>query len=178
MIVRIVLALDNDVLRKELHGLLPQPGVIVETVDKRHLLWEHISKGSGDVIIVGRSLVPSAEEMQILRELPESPWVIVTLERPDADEETAFLAAGCDAVLSSALPRDALADALMQYSRPGNVWELINVVERALILCEEEQIGLHDLPESICMAAPSGGPLDLSLATFRSAFARGQANRD
>ena len=43
---------------------------------------------------------------------------------------------------------EALA-ALMGYDWPGNVRELINVVERAMLLCETEQIGLTDLPESV-----------------------------
>jgi DNA-binding NtrC family response regulator len=37
-------------------------------------------------------------------------------------------------------------DALVGYDWPGNVRELINVVERAVLLCQEEEIGLPDLP--------------------------------
>jgi DNA-binding NtrC family response regulator len=40
-------------------------------------------------------------------------------------------------------------DALMHYSWPGNVRELINVIERAMLLCEGEQIRLADLPDTI-----------------------------
>jgi two-component system response regulator AtoC len=40
---------------------------------------------------------------------------------------------------------DALA-ALESYGWPGNVRELTNVVERAVLLCEESEIGLADLP--------------------------------
>jgi DNA-binding NtrC family response regulator len=35
---------------------------------------------------------------------------------------------------------------LTEYSWPGNVRQLRNVVERAVILCEQEAIGLKDLP--------------------------------
>jgi NtrC-family two-component system response regulator AlgB len=38
------------------------------------------------------------------------------------------------------------AEALKAYPWPGNVRELRNVVERALILCRTEQIGIEDLP--------------------------------
>jgi two-component system response regulator AtoC len=40
-------------------------------------------------------------------------------------------------------------EALHEYSWPGNVRELINVIERAMILCNGNQITLRDLPESI-----------------------------
>jgi DNA-binding NtrC family response regulator len=40
-------------------------------------------------------------------------------------------------------------EALVQYSWPGNVRELINVIERAMLLCEGEQIRLADLPDTI-----------------------------
>jgi two-component system response regulator AtoC len=39
--------------------------------------------------------------------------------------------------------------ALCKYSWPGNVRELINVVERAMLLCNQKEITLADLPESI-----------------------------
>jgi two-component system response regulator HydG len=35
---------------------------------------------------------------------------------------------------------------LMNYAWPGNVRELENVIERAVVLCENEEIGLNDLP--------------------------------
>lgn len=36
--------------------------------------------------------------------------------------------------------------ALCEYSWPGNVRELINVVERAVLLCEGDEVTLADLP--------------------------------
>jgi two-component system response regulator AtoC len=39
--------------------------------------------------------------------------------------------------------------ALCEYSWPGNVRELINVIERALLLCNQDEITLVDLPDSI-----------------------------
>ena len=48
--------------------------------------------------------------------------------------------------------------ALCRYSWPGNVRELNNVLERAILLCDDTDISLEDLPESIAAAvAPSPG---------------------
>ena len=40
-------------------------------------------------------------------------------------------------------------ETLRNYSWPGNVRELINVLERALLLCDNGQIAIEDLPEEI-----------------------------
>jgi two-component system response regulator AtoC len=39
---------------------------------------------------------------------------------------------------------------LWEYDWPGNVRELENVVERLVVLCENGQIGLPDLPPNVC----------------------------
>lgn len=48
--------------------------------------------------------------------------------------------------------RDAL-DALERYHWPGNVRELANVVERAVLLCQDRLIRLSDLPPSIAVCS-------------------------
>jgi DNA-binding NtrC family response regulator len=50
-------------------------------------------------------------------------------------------------------------DALCRYSWPGNVRELINVIERAMLLCNGEEITLCDLPVAIAGSAqPAASP--------------------
>jgi two-component system, NtrC family, response regulator AlgB len=49
---------------------------------------------------------------------------------------------------------DESTQALRQYSWPGNLRELRNVIERAVILAGSEQIDLADLPEKIWRTAP------------------------
>jgi DNA-binding NtrC family response regulator len=44
---------------------------------------------------------------------------------------------------------DEAQEALQHYSWPGNVRELINVIERAMILCNDTEITLADLPANI-----------------------------
>ncbi|MCA9730447.1 MAG: sigma-54-dependent Fis family transcriptional regulator, partial [Candidatus Eisenbacteria bacterium] len=48
--------------------------------------------------------------------------------------------------------------ALAGYSWPGNVRELINVIERAVLLCEGEDVLPDDLPEAIAAAAQPAPP--------------------
>jgi len=51
------------------------------------------------------------------------------------------------------LPTEVLHK-LMDYSWPGNVRQLENVIERAAVLCRSELLGLGDLPEAVASAAP------------------------
>ena len=44
---------------------------------------------------------------------------------------------------------DDAVEALRRYDWPGNVRELINIVERAMLLCDGDEITLDDLPASI-----------------------------
>ena len=97
--------------------------------------------------------------------------------------------------LGSRIGRDVLGiaqqalDAFRAYSWPGNVRELINVIERAMLLCEGDEITPEDLPAAISgtVAAPSGGGifaaplcegdvpaewLDMTLPELRSAMVR------
>jgi NtrC-family two-component system response regulator AlgB len=63
----------------------------------------------------------------------------------------------------------AAEQAMQQYSWPGNLRELRNVVERAVILTGESRVELDDLPENMSnpshaangSTAPVGGPLSL-----------------
>lgn len=46
-------------------------------------------------------------------------------------------------------------EALIRYEWPGNVRELRNVLERAVILCDSDNITVHDLPPNLTNAVPA-----------------------
>jgi DNA-binding NtrC family response regulator len=63
------------------------------------------------------------------------------------------------------IPPEVLAR-LSDYSWPGNVREIENVIERAAVLCRGESVGLDDLPEAIARAtAPTPSALTFSIGT-------------
>jgi two-component system response regulator AtoC len=47
-------------------------------------------------------------------------------------------------------------DILLAYSWPGNIRELENVIERALVLTDATTISIEDLPEAVRRPSPDG----------------------
>ena len=63
-------------------------------------------------------------------------------------------------------------DMLMSYHFPGNVRELENAIERAVLVCDANVIHGHHLPPTLQTAEVSGTVTDLSLASAVEAFER------
>lgn len=83
---------------------------------------------------------------------------VVTLTIPPLRERREDIPALVESYISYLRPRigcevygitDGALDVLCRYSWPGNVRELINVIERAMLLCDDSEITLKDLPVSI-----------------------------
>lgn len=64
-------------------------------------------------------------------------------------------------------------DMLMSYHFPGNVRELENAIERAVLLCDSNVIHGHHLPATLQTAEVTGTVTDLSLDSAVAAFERG-----
>jgi Nif-specific regulatory protein len=61
---------------------------------------------------------------------------------------------------------------LMSYHFPGNVRELENAIERAVLVCDSNVIHGHHLPPTLQTAEGSGTVTDLSLESAVAAFER------
>jgi Nif-specific regulatory protein len=64
-------------------------------------------------------------------------------------------------------------DMLMSYHFPGNVRELENAIERAVVACDSNVIHSHHLPPTLQTAEVTGTVTDLSLKSAVEAFERG-----
>jgi DNA-binding NtrC family response regulator len=109
---------------------------------------------------------------------------VVTIELPALRTHKEDVAALAQAFLqlhgarlgrSAALTKEALA-ALERYDWPGNVRELKNAIERSMVLCRTNEIGIGDLPEEVVHGSPvlpksgDGAPdLGLQEKDFREA---------
>jgi NtrC-family two-component system response regulator AlgB len=65
-------------------------------------------------------------------------------------------------------------NAILQHTWPGNQWELRNLVERAVILCQADQIELKHFPPNFLNASGNYQPGDLvSLGAIEDIHIRG-----
>jgi DNA-binding NtrC family response regulator len=109
---------------------------------------------------------------------------VVTLELPPLRNHKEDIAALAEAFLqihgqrlgrTGRLTKEALAR-LEHYDWPGNVRELKNVIERAIVLSRDEEVGLVDLPDEVVKGSPvlpksgaDGANLGLNETDFREA---------
>ena len=109
---------------------------------------------------------------------------VVTVELPPLRSHKEDIAALADAFLSvhaarlgrtGRLAKEALT-ALERYDWPGNIRELKNAMERAMVLCRTEELGVGDLPEEVVKGSPvlpkvgeEGTDLGLNESDFRDA---------
>ena len=114
MLLRIVLAIEDRQLRKDVQEILSETDAMVETIRGRRHLWERAAHRSADVLIASRSAITSGLEdgVGLARDLPESPTVVLLTDSDDAEEHADLLAAGCDAVLQTGISNESLAEAL------------------------------------------------------------------
>jgi PAS domain S-box-containing protein len=84
----------------------------------------------------------------------------------DRQEDIPQLVSACLARLSDRLGcrkmvAPEVVDILSSYAFPGNVRELENLMERLLILCPQEEIQIHHLPEEMVAPTLRNDPLDI-----------------
>jgi len=114
MIARVILAINNSELRKQLRRILARPDVLVEISRSKTRLWQTLDEVTADLIVVSRSLLPDPPEhvLNVANTLPDAPGVVVLVEQDDAAETAELLAAGCEAVLDTSLPSESVREVL------------------------------------------------------------------
>jgi len=112
MLIRVILAIDKLKLQRHLHKLISEHDVIVENIRGKTNFLERIARESSDLIIISQTLIPDPvlDTIKLLRQLPDSPGVVIISDQEDPEERAKFLAAGCDTVLYSGLSSKRLQD--------------------------------------------------------------------
>jgi DNA-binding NtrC family response regulator len=131
MILRILVACRRRRQCKRLLSLLHGADVAVDTLTVRTLRDEALAAATFDMLVIdggllGRRAAPRLRQWTEDRRVPAS---VVVVEKEDAAERAALLAAGCDAVLFDGLEDDELRgvfDTLIRRSRSRTQLALID----------------------------------------------------
>ncbi|MBN1804307.1 MAG: sigma-54-dependent Fis family transcriptional regulator [Sedimentisphaerales bacterium] len=88
--------------------------VMLENVNLRKSFYEQFANVNVDCIVIERYLLPEpvARNIALLRQLPDSPAVIILSENEYAEDRAQLLVAGCEAVINSTLPPQTLCETL------------------------------------------------------------------
>jgi DNA-binding NtrC family response regulator len=114
MLSRVLLAIGPAPLRRRLNAVLARPGILVKTPRITKTTWPSIARESADLLLVSLTRIPRPhrDSIELLRKAPEAPDIVVFAEGDDPELHAALLSAGCEAVLSSRIPTEALGDLL------------------------------------------------------------------
>jgi DNA-binding NtrC family response regulator len=124
-------------------------------VDARLISATH--KDLSEEIVAGRFREDLYYRLRVvtltLPPLRERPQDIPLLARAFCDRVTASYQIGIKDIAPEAM------NLLLKYSWPGNVRELRNVIERSVVLCENQTLEAKDLPDELHRASGRTGPL-------------------
>jgi DNA-binding NtrC family response regulator len=152
MLTRVLLALPRGRLRTGLERRLDQPGIVTDRLPPRPGFWPRLVREAADLVVVPRHCVPEPCEasLELLRQAPESPDLVVLSRQEEPEDRARLLAAGAKAVLPEQLDPEVLRQLI------------------ASLLDERRKQGVRRLQA----AAPGGPP---RLADFVSASPAMQA---
>ena len=114
MIVRAIIAIDKPKLQKQLQKLISQHDVILDIIREKTQLLERLSRENSDLIIISQSRIPEPvlDTINLLRQLPDSPGIVIISDKEDPEERAKLLASGCDTVIYSGLSTKRLQDVI------------------------------------------------------------------
>jgi DNA-binding NtrC family response regulator len=111
VILRALVDVEPASLQQRLEGLLERCRVLLTGgAGRRRDLWQRLSSEDVDLVLLSPSRFtgPPARQVASVRQLPDSPEVIVVMADEDAEQRSELLAAGCLAVLY-----DAVSDVIL-----------------------------------------------------------------
>jgi len=112
MITRVLINLSDKALQKKLKNHLQQSDIIIETLKDTDAAWRRINQETFDLVVLDPDMVPEPADEMIgsLRDIPDSPSLVLITPRNDPEQRAGLLASGCDEVLFSGISVKALTE--------------------------------------------------------------------
>lgn len=114
MLNRLVLAIKNKSLEKNLELKFSRQDVQVERYGQGKNPWQKVVQSCGDIIVVSENFIPQPIESGIamLNNLPETPTTVILHGRDSSQEHAQIVAAGADVVLYDKITLKSLTEAI------------------------------------------------------------------
>jgi DNA-binding NtrC family response regulator len=114
MLSKMVLAVKNLQLQKQLEEQIMLTDTQVEGIDHKKNVWYQVVQSCADIIIISDKLIPEPIEsgVAILHALPEIPTLMILHESNSAEIQASYVTAGADSVLFSGIALGSLINAI------------------------------------------------------------------
>ncbi len=114
MLTRMVLAVKDLQLQKQLEEQITVADIQIECVDHKKNVWQQVVQSCADIIVISDKLIPEPIEsgIAVLHELPEIPTSIILHENNSAEIQASYITAGADSVLFSGIALQSLINAI------------------------------------------------------------------
>lgn len=114
MLTRMVLALKNPRLERELEEKIAIADIEVECLGRMADTWQRVVQSCADIIVISDGLIPPPVDagIKMLNELPEGPTTVVLHDINSAELQVDYIAAGAHTALYSGVSLQRLISAL------------------------------------------------------------------
>ena len=114
MLIRVMLLIPDDELRRRVRRVLTEPDTVVDFLRGKRHFWERAARRNFDILIAHESTMPtnSTDCVDLVRELPDRPSIILLVDEDRAERRAQLLAVGVSSVLSGSLADEVLAGAI------------------------------------------------------------------
>jgi len=114
MLIRVVLLIPETAMRRRIRAILSGTDIVVDLLRGKRHFWERAARRSFDMLIAHESTISAdlANSVDLVRELPDRPAIVLLVDEDRAGNQARFLATGVNCVLYTGLDDEVLASAI------------------------------------------------------------------
>lgn len=126
MLLRSVSSIKNHILEKKVSKILIELNTSFNVLEGTDSLWNRLIRENGDIFLLERVIIPYPikDSIELLRNLPDAPSIIIFTEDEDIEDTGLLQASGADCVLNVNLDEELVKDALSNVIEKRNELEI------------------------------------------------------
>ena len=114
MLIRVMLLIPETALRRRIRGMLFGTDIVVDLLRGKKHFWQRAARRSFDMLVAHESTIADdlADGVDLVRELPDRPSIVLLVDENRAENQARFLTTGVNCVLYTGLDDGVLASAI------------------------------------------------------------------